>query len=156
MIGFWAFIGLSLMVSMAMADGKNKLSVTAAFGRGLNTSGADNQVINPGKIEVKKDGVVHFQVAGFHQIVILKPGEPLPMAPMAGTFVLDPDVKDDDTQFYLGIRPEGAGQDTTRDPLNDRNRQESVGFPDEKDTYFVFCNVRGHFNNGMIARIKVK
>jgi len=69
--------GIGLTASLAMADEDERLSVSVAFGRGLNTAQAGNivnHVILPNKIKVNLDGVVHFLVAGFHQAVVYKPG----------------------------------------------------------------------------------
>ena len=52
--------------------------VGAAFGRGLNTTQPQgnplNNVILPKWIEVDAGGVVNFAHAGFHHVVIFKPG----------------------------------------------------------------------------------
>ena len=53
---------------------QNKLSVTVAFGAGLNTSGAANDHVLPHTIRVKTGGVVTFAVSGFHQIFVYNPG----------------------------------------------------------------------------------
>src|SRR5229473_6889750 len=69
--------GIGLTASLAMADEDERLSVSVAFGRGLNTAQAGNavnHVILPEKIKVNQGGVVHFLVAGFHWPVIYKPG----------------------------------------------------------------------------------
>jgi hypothetical protein len=71
----------------------------AAFGRGLNTTQPQgnplNNVILPKWIEVKAGGVVNFAHAGFHHIVIFKPGfrrDHLdPFIPATGTFILPSD-----------------------------------------------------------------
>ncbi len=51
-----------------------------------------NHVIIPNAINTKLDGVVHFLVAGFHQVVVYKPGtqpEDI-LVPGSGTFINDP------------------------------------------------------------------
>jgi hypothetical protein len=70
-------LGIGLTIFPAVAEDDNKRSVTVAFGRGLNTAQAGNivnHVVIPNKIDTKLDGVVHFLVAGFHQVVVYKPG----------------------------------------------------------------------------------
>jgi hypothetical protein len=178
--------GIGLTASLAMADEDERLSVSVAFGRGLNTAqpgNAVNHVVLPNKIKVKQDGVVHFLVAGFHQVVVYKPGTRpedivVPPPPPGG----DPFINDLTNVFYLGINPAGGplntpatpdnpivtGSDTTS---NAQNRVETVGFPAEEGVsatgaflsakaepgvYLVICNVRGHFLDGMFAFVKVK
>jgi len=61
--------GIGLTASLAMADEDDRLSVSVAFGRGLNTAqqgNVVNHVILPDNIKVKQGAVVHFLVAGFH------------------------------------------------------------------------------------------
>ena len=68
---------IGLTASLAMADEDEQLSVSVAFGRGLNTAQVGNKVNDamlPNNIKVNLDGVVHFLVAGFHQPVVYKPG----------------------------------------------------------------------------------
>lgn len=180
--------GTSLTASLAMADqddrgrngrGRNdRGSVSVTFGRGLNTAqpgNAVNHVILPNNIKVKQGEVVHFLVAGFHQLVVYKPGKELDdlVVPAAGTFINDPI-----NQFYLGINPAGGPLNTAATPIipadtrsNASNRVESVSFPAsaglsatgtilsekaEPGVYLVICNIRGHFNDGMFAFIKVE
>jgi hypothetical protein len=178
--------GIGLTASLAMADEDDRLSVSVAFGRGLNTAQPGNpvnHVVLPNKIKVKQDGVVHFLVAGFHQIVVYKPGTKpedivVPAPPPPGG---NPFINDLTNVFYLGINPAGGplntqatpdnpivtGSDTTS---NAQNRIESVGFPATEGigtnmvespkakpgVYLVICNVRGHFLDGMFAFVKVK
>ncbi len=63
--------------TQAQSDGSNRMSVTVAFGAGLNTAqpgNAANHHVLPNTIEIKAGGVVNFAVAGFHQIVVYNPG----------------------------------------------------------------------------------
>jgi hypothetical protein len=165
--------GLSILQTPSSAragdDDQKKLSVSVAFGRGLNTAQAGNpvnHVILPNEIEVRQDGVVHFLVAGFHQPVVYKPGtKPADIVvPMMGTF-----INDANNRFYQGISPAGVPPAGTS---NAGNRVESVSFPAsegplsatgmvlsekaEPGVYLVICNVRGHFLDGMFAFIEVK
>jgi hypothetical protein len=169
--------GIGLTASLAMAGEDERLSVSVAFGRGLNTAQAGNKVnhvILPNNIKVDQDGVVHFLVAGFHQPVVYKPGtkpEDI-VVPAAGTFINDPT-----NRFYQGINPAGGPLATAATPVvpgdtrsNAQNRVESVGFPAsegvvagavvsakaEPGIYLVICNVRGHFLDGMFAFVEVK
>ena len=169
--------GIGLTASLAMADEDDRLSVSVAFGRGLNTAQAGNSVnhvILPDHIKVTQGGVVHFLVAGFHQPVVYKPGTkpedivvPPPPPPAGNNFINDPT-----NRFYLGINPAGGplGTAATANPSNAQNRVESVSFPAsegvvagmvvsakaEPGIYLVICNVRAHFLDGMFAFVKVK
>jgi plastocyanin len=128
---------------------RGRLSVTVAFGAGLNTPGAANHHILPPTIRVAAGGVVNFVVAGFHQIFVynqnIVPDDIV--VPPTGTFI-DFDLPD---LYYKGLSPAGAPP-TGFSNLN--NRVESVFFADP-GTYLVICNVRGHFLNGMYAFVQV-
>src|SRR6516164_10118569 len=141
-------IGLGLLVAAGLAwtapatraddtEDNNGLSVTVAFGSGLNTlppppqlSGPPNHHILPPEIKIRQGGVVHFMVSGFHQVVVYEPGtkpEDI-MVPSSGTF-----FNDLNNVFYLGIPPQGGpppGTPATTNPFNGSNRQESVSFSD--------------------------
>jgi hypothetical protein len=138
-------------------------SVTVSFGAGLNTAqpgNAANHHILPREIRVRKDGVVNFVVAGFHQIIVFAPGVVLgqivvPAAP--ALFIYDPAPPSSLPVHYLGIRTTGGpppGIAATSDPSNSPNRVESVSFANA-GSYLVICNVRPHFLDGMTATIKV-
>ncbi len=163
--------GVGLTASWSMAQPAPLLSVPVAFGRGLNTAQPGNlvnHVILPDDIEVKLGGVVHFLVAGFHQVVVYKPGtqpEDIALPPAGTTF-----INDATNRFYQGITPAGGpapGLPITTDPSNARNRVESVSFPASAGTgtppseaadpgvYLVICNVRNHFLDGMFAFVRV-
>lgn len=182
---FVAMLCMGLAAPLVMADRDKhededeRLSVSAAFGRGLNTAQPGNpvnHVILPKKIKVNQDGVVHFLVAGFHQVVVYKPGTKLEeiqeFAEELDTAVTFINFKPEN-QFYSGINPAGGpppGTPATANPSNAMNRLESVGFPAtegmgtnmvespkaEPGVYLVICNVRGHFLDGMFAFVKVK
>jgi len=138
--------GIGLTAAVAMAGEDERLSVSVAFGRGLNTAQAGNKVnhvILPNNIKVNLDGVVHFLVAGFHQPVVYKPGTRpedivVPPPPPPGG---NPFINDLTNVFYLGINPAGGPLNTPATPVlvpppgvgdtrsNAQNRVESVGFP---------------------------
>ena len=175
-------LGMGLTIFPAVAEDDNKLSVPVAFGRGLNTAQAGNivnHVVIPNRIDTKLDGVVHFLVAGFHQVVVYKPGtKPDDIdVPLSGTFINDLSNPNAPV-YYLGINPAGGPGNTQATPANPivtgsdvrsnaLNRIESVSFPAsvgtgtppseqaEKGTYLVICNVRQHFLDGMFAFVKV-
>ena len=154
MIGAVCTFGLAVATSAVNAADDNQLSVTVAFGRGLNTQGTPvNNVVIPDTIKLKENGVVNFIVAGFHQIVVYNPGktDDEVVVPGTGTF-----IDDTNNQFYSGIVPAGGpgALPITTDPSNARNRVESVSFPGP-GTYLVICNVRNHFNGGMFAYVQV-
>jgi hypothetical protein len=143
--------------SVVHAADDNKLSIPVAFGRGLNipATQAINQVMIPDTVRLKENGVVHFLVAGFHEIVIYNPGKTHDdvAVPPAGTF-----IDDESNRFYKGIVPAGGpppALPVTTDPSNARNRVESVAFL-EPGTYLVICNIRTHFENGMFGYVEVK
>ena len=169
MTGIVTLFGIGLTASLSMAQPAALLSVPVAFGRGLNTAQAGNvvnHVVLPDEINLKQDGVVHFLVAGFHQVVVYKPGtEPEDIVvPPSGTF-----INDATNRFYQGINPAGGplGTPGTINPSNAQNRVESVSFPAavgtgtppsepaEPGVYLVICNVRAHFLDGMFAFVRV-
>jgi len=88
-IGFGLLVatGLGSSAPGARADNdkdNNRLSVTVAFGSGLNTlppppqlSGPPNHHVLPPEIIVRQSGVVHFLVSGFHMVVVYNPGRKL-------------------------------------------------------------------------------
>jgi hypothetical protein len=195
-MGFVAMLCIGLAAPLVMADrGKHRdkhedederLSVTVAFGRGLNTAqpgNAVNHVILPKKIKIKQGGVVHFLVAGFHQTMVYKPGttpedvrafignSTAPFIHDQNSLLVDPKDLPNDL-FYAGINPAGGPLNTpaSANPSNAMNRVESVGLPAEEGVgtngvaslkaepgvYLVICNVRGHFLDGMFAFVKVK
>ena len=159
MIGAVCAFGLAAATSAAIAADDNKLSVAVAFGRGLNTTQPQgnplNNVVIPDTIRLKNNGVVHFLVAGFHQIVVYNPGkvDEDVVVPGSGTF-----IDDTNGQFYTGILPAGGpppGIPPTTNPSNAQNRVESVAFT-APGTYLVICNVRRHFTDGMFGYVVVK
>jgi len=172
-MGRW--VGLSLFVCASVglsvrglpaedkAEENERLSVTAAFGAGLNTlppvePGAPNNQILPSVIRVRQDGVVHFLMSGFHMVTVYDPGTKLSdiVVPMSGTFINDPTTTPPTDVFYFGINPQGGPLNTpaTTNPFNGSNREEAVFFS-EPGTYLVICNVRQHFLDGMFALVKV-
>ena len=168
-LGLLVTAGLSLTTLVLHAEDTedNKgLSVTVAFGSGLNTlppppafSGPPNHHILPQEIKVSQGGVVHFLHSGFHMVTVYKPGtEPSDIvAPPSGpTFINDPTKPPPANVFYFGISPQGGplGTPPTTNPFIGSNRQESVSFS-EPGTYLVICNVRQHFRDGMVAFVKV-
>ena len=134
-----------------------------------------NHAILPSDIKIKVGGVVDFGVAGFHDIVIFKPGVTLDDLIDAGggqfprvptglrvttqdpTTALPPGVAFlADSIYYRGIEPAGGPPQTpaTGNPTNSFNRSEPVAFL-EAGTYLVICNVRPHLLDGMYAYVKV-
>jgi plastocyanin len=173
-----AALGLALAGSLAVAaDGDdNKSSVNVTFGRGLNTAQPGNSVnhaILPNDITIKVGGVVDFGVAGFHDIVIFKPGFTLddlrnagggdfPSSP-PGPYVLPPTGQLPpelaflaDKIYYFGLNPAGGPLNTpvTANPSNTLNRNEAVSFL-APGTYLVICNIRPHLVDGMVATVRV-
>jgi hypothetical protein len=170
-----ALIGSS---TFALADDNDKHHAThATFGRGLNTAqqgNVVNHVVLPSEIKVKAGGVVDFGVAGFHDIIVFKPGFTLDDLVAAGggqypntppAFVLPADPAAPlppelaflaDKIHYRGLNPAGGPLATpvAGNPANGSNRREPVAFLD-KGTYLVICNVRGHLLDGMYAYVKV-
>jgi|SRR5215472_12992706 len=170
----WIGLGLLVCASLGLSArglpaedkwaGRNDgLSVTVAFGSGLNTlpvvePAAPNNHILPPEIKVRQGGVVHFLMSGFHMTTVYNPGtEPENIVvPPSGTFINDPTAVPPSNVFYFGINPQGGPLNTpaTTNPFNGSNRQESVSFS-EPGTYLVICNVRQHFLDGMFALVKV-
>ena len=155
--------GHSLPAEDKRAEKNDGLSVTVAFGAGLNTlpavepSAPNNQILPP-EIKVRQGGVVHFLMSGFHMATVYNPGtEPESIVvPPSGTFIDDPTAVPPSNVFYFGINPQGGPLNTpaTTNPFNGSNRQESVSFS-EPGTYLVICNVRQHFLDGMFAFVEV-
>jgi plastocyanin len=156
-------------------DANNKRSqATASFGRGLNTAQAVNHAVLPRVIKINAGGVVDFAVAGFHDIIIFKPGFTLEQLVQAGggqypltppIFVIPADPAAPlpsaisflaDSIYYRGISPAGGPLATAvaGNPANGSNRTEPVAFLNP-GTYLVICNVRPHLLDGMYAYVKV-
>ena len=156
---------------------QKKRQANASFGRGLNTAqpgNAVNHAVLPQEIKIKAGGVVDFTVAGFHDIVIFKPGFTLEQLIIAGggqypltppVFVIPPDPAAPlpsaisflaDSIYYRGLNPAGGplGTPVAGNPANGANRNETVAFL-ERGTYLVICNVRPHLLDGMHAYVKV-
>ena len=172
---------LALVAWPVMADeddANNKRSqATASFGRGLNTAEPGNSVnhaVLPRVIKINAGGVVDFAVAGFHDIIIFKPGFTLEQLVQAGggqypltppIFVIPADPATPlpsaisflaDSIYYRGISPAGGPLATAvaGNPANGSNRTEPVAFLNP-GTYLVICNVRPHLLDGMYAYVKV-
>jgi len=156
MIAALCSFGLAVAAAAVHAADDNKLSIPVAFGRGLNipANQAINQVMIPDTIRLKQNGVVHFLVAGFHEIAIYNPGKTTDDVAVVQSETF---INDANNRFYKGIVPAGGplGTAGTTDPSNARNRVESVAFL-EPGTYLVICNIRTHFNNGMFGYVEVK
>jgi len=123
-LGLFVTVGLGLTaVALRAEDGEdnNRLSVTAAFGSGLNTlppppalSGPPNHHILPAEIKVSQGGVVHFLNSGFHMVTVYKPGtgpEDIVAPPSGPTFINDPTKPPPANVFYFGISPRWAARD---------------------------------------------
>ena len=178
-------VGFALLSSLAHADGRDddrdddarRSQATASFGRGLNTAqpgNAVNHAVLPRQIKIKAGGVVDFAVAGFHDIIIFKPGFTLeqlihvgggqiPLTPPIFVIPADPAAPLPvaisflaDSIYYRGINPAGGPLATavSGNPANGSNRTEPVAFL-ERGTYLVICNVRPHLLDGMMAYVKV-
>ena len=170
----------ALFTSAGYADGRHQdghrdrqdqSNVGAAFGRGLNTTQPQgnplNNAILPKWIEVDAGGVVNFALAGFHNIIIFKPGfrrdDLDAFIPASGTFIFptDPTVAlpsaIEDKVYYRGINPAGgpSAAPFVGNPSNASNRGEPVSFLDP-GIYLVICNVRPHLLDGMYAYVRVK
>ncbi len=144
------------------------VSVTVAFGAGLNTAqpgNVANHHVLPKTIHIKAGGVVNFAVAGFHQIFVYNPGTtprrvlnaapPFPGPSLFINFMTN--------LYYEGINPANdmnlAGANALSPPnpttlSNVMNRLESVSFA-KPGTYLVICNVNPHFRDGMWAWVRV-
>jgi len=168
-----------LALAAPLAIAADTLSnVEVSFGRGLNTAQPGNSVnhaVLPNRIKVKAGGVVDFGIAGFHDIIIFKPGFTLDDLRDAGggdfpvnpifPFVLPSDPLAPlppelafltDQIYYRGINPAGGPPQTppTGVVSNAMNRSEPVTFL-TPGTYLVICNVRPHLLDGMHAYVMV-
>ena len=168
---------LALVAPLAIAA-DTLSNVEVSFGRGLNTAQPGNSVnhaVLPKNIKVKAGGVVDFGVAGFHDIIIFKPGVTLQDLLDAGggvypadpvfpfVFPSDPAVAFPpefavlaEQVYYRGINPAGGPPQTppTGVVSNAMNRSEPVAFL-TPGTYLVICNVRPHLVDGMYAYVMV-
>jgi len=175
---------LSVLVSgpavKAKDDDRAAVSVTVSFGAGLNTAAPTNHHILPHTIKVRISpaegttpvvpGVVNFVVGGFHQIFVYNPGV---TADDINEYLVvhDPTnanlfINDLENLFYTGVNPARViggvlvpGGNDSIPPVSlvrsgVQNRTESVGFT-VPGTYLVICNVRPHFQDGMMALVKV-
>lgn len=187
MISMTALLGSALVTLPAIADDggadHKRSQATVSFGRGLNTAQPGNVVnhaVLPKEIKIKAGGVVDFSVAGFHDVVIFKPGFTLADLIQAGggdyprylptptsppIFVIPPNPTVPlqnaisflaESIYYRGINPAGGPLATavTGNPANGSNRTEPVAFL-ERGTYLVICNIRPHLVDGMYAYVKV-
>jgi plastocyanin len=153
-------VPLSAGLTHAQSDGANRMSVTVAFGAGLNTAqqgNAANHHVLPNTIEIKAGGVVNFVVSGFHQIVVYNPGvddEDIVVPAFPPNLFVNYQLN---TAYYVGLNPDNANPATPPAPanrFNGENRTEGVSFA-EPGVYLVICNVTPHFRDGMYAYIKV-
>jgi hypothetical protein len=167
------------------SDDKDKDAqvVFVQFGAGFNQPGALNHHILPPVIKVRTKlatdttpaipGVVSFTVAGLHQIFVYQQGV-TPDDIKAFLAANDPTnaklfINDLNNTFYQGFNPvrlvngvptynDNVPATTPPAPRVDRNdtmnRVESVGFT-MPGMYLVICNVRPHFQGGMMAWVKV-
>src|SRR5688500_17051524 len=141
---------LALCAQLAGAgDDNQRSSVNASFGRGLNTAqpgNAVNHAILPREIKVKNGGVVDFDVGGFHDIIVFKPGVTLDdlrdagggvLPTFAPVYVFQPDPtlplnapSLEGRVYYRGLNPAGgpAGTPVQPNPSNTMNRSEPVAF----------------------------
>jgi hypothetical protein len=142
----------------AAVRGPAPASVTVSFGAGLNTAQPGNSAnhhVLPRFIRVRKNGVVNFVVAGFHQVMVYEPGvrpKDIVLPPETELF-----INDENKLFYRGLAPAGGPPPETPatvNPSNAVNRVESVSFP-KSGTWLVLCNVRPHFVDGMYAFVRV-
>ena len=177
--GFALLAGAALVPGVAASEPDHERShATASFGRGLNFAAQGDvrgHAVLPKEIKIKAGGVVDFGVAGFHDIVIFKPGFTLENLLEAGNgaypitppvFVIPPDPNAalppallatlGPHIFYRGINPAGGplGTAVTPNPFNGFNRLEPVAFLD-RGIYLVICNIRPHLVDGMYAYVKV-
>ena len=141
----FAASGLAPTVAAELDHEKSRGHVV--FGGGLNTNQPGNRlnhVVLPQEIKIKAGGVVDFAVAGFHDIVIFKPGFTLANLIEAGNgqypstppvFVIPPDPATalppalaflGESIYYRGLNPAGGPLQTpvSPNPSNVFNRSE--------------------------------
>ena len=151
---------LSAGAAQAQPDGNSRMSATVAFGAGLNTAvqgNAANHHVLPNTIEIKAGGVVNFVVAGFHQIIVYRPGvvrQDIVLPAFPPNLFVNFELAD---AYYVGLNPDDANPATAPAPanrFNGENRTESVSFA-EPGVYLVICNVTPHLRDGMYAYVRV-
>ena len=161
-------LALPAALVQAQSSGNSRMSVTVAFGGGMNTatppgvpSPPANHHVLPNMIEIKAGGVVNFALAGFHQIVVYQPGieasdivPPVFVPPTTNLFM----NYNLGSAYYVGINPRNANQEQPAAPATvdtGDNRMEPVLFS-APGVYLVVCNITPHFaRDGMYAYVKV-
>jgi hypothetical protein len=154
-----ALLGAYAVPADAQHGNQDKqVPATVSFGVGLNTAipnNPPNHRMLPQDVHIEVGSVVNFMVAGFHQILVYKPGVTIEqiVPPGSGTFA----NQSLDLLYYQGIVPAGGPPPVlpvTTNPSNANNRVESVGFL-APGVYLVICNVRGHLMDGMYGYVRV-
>lgn len=141
---FAMFLALTGLSAVVFADAP--ASAIVNFGKSLNTSGAENHILIPDKVTIRRGGIVNFIVSGFHQIVVYESGidpEDIDTNSLDGPLIDDPVGR-----IYRGLDPRGDDDPNFEDANfnHNRNRIEAVSF-DEPGCHLVICAVRGHFVN---------
>ena len=166
-----SFVGISLIVSMAMADDRRSDNVTVSFGQWnaneappvgpldrflANPAGGvgNNHEVIPKKITIKEGDAVNFVISGLHLVVIYddgtKPGQIDTTALVEGITTAGGIIDDTNSRIYRGFNPNAIPNN------NQRDRAETVHFS-KPGTYLVICGVLNHFvNDRMFGFIEVK
>jgi plastocyanin len=169
-----SFVGIGLIVSMAMADDRRSDNVTVSFGQwkaneppppegvgpldrflanpamGLG----NNHELIPKKITIKEGNAVNFVISGLHLVVIYddgtKPGQIDTTALVEGITTAGGIIDDDNNRIYRGFNPNAIPNN------NQRDRAETVHFS-KPGTYLVICGVLNHFvDDRMFGFVEVK
>lgn len=109
-------------------------SVSVQFGQGGETGAERNRIV-PGTVEIEEEGEVDFEIIGFHQIAIYRPG----IGPMdIDTMLRDANqaflIDDPNGRIALSPPPNTVSSWTADDDLFE-----------EPGRYLVICTVVGHF-----------
>jgi plastocyanin len=169
-----SFVGIGLVVSMAMADDRGSDNVTVSFGQwkaneppppegvgpldrflanpamGLG----NNHELIPKKITIKEGDAVNFVISGLHLVAIYddgtKPGQIDTTALVEGITTAGGIIDDANNRIYRGFNPNAIPNN------NQRDRAETVHFS-KPGTYLVICGVLNHFvDDRMFGFIEVK
>jgi plastocyanin len=170
----FGFVGISLIVSVAIADDKRSDNVTVSFGQwkaneppppeGVGPldrflanpamGAGNNHELIPKKVTIKEGDAVNFVISGLHFAIIYdagtKPEQIDTTLLVDGITTAGGIIDDPKNRIYRGFNPNAIPNN------NQRDRAETVFFS-KPGTYLVICGVLNHFvDDRMFGFIEVK
>ena len=115
----------------------------------VSPAALNHHLITPNETTIQAGGAVNFIISGFHQVVIYDHGTRpfeinttllIPTTGPPGAIL----INDPNKRIYFGLDPS----------LQLRDRSEVVTFS-KAGIYLVICGLLAHFQEGMVAHIKV-